>query len=512
MRSIGLAAVLLSGAGWLLWEGGWGEGIHEPPLPEKMSPESRLCVSCHLQVSPGIVYDWLNSRHARVTPAEALRQPHRERRLSSSQVPEGLRERVVGCYECHGLRTEAHEDAFEHFGQRIQVVVSPKDCATCHAEEEAQYSESTKAYAHINLKANPLFDQLVHASVGKVMVERGFLRQLPASHLAQESTCYACHGTRVEVVGRRTVESPVGPVEVPQLSGWPNQGVGRINPDGSRGACTACHTRHRFDIEEARRPETCSQCHLEPDVPAYNVYRESKHGNRHFAIGTRTDRFTPVPWMVGRDFQVPTCATCHNSLLVRPDGEVVVERNHDFGSRIWVRIFGLPYSHPHPLHGDTTKIRNAEGLPLPTTLGGQPAAEFLISPQEQARRREKMEMVCRTCHSSSWTHHFFQAFEHTVRETDEMVGAATQLLQQAWQEGLADPSHPFDEDLEFRWVQQWLFYANSTRYAAAMSGPDYATFKLGWWELNRNLKEMETFLRVQRALRAAPRLRQRRER
>ena len=37
----------------------------------------------------------------------------------------------------------------------------------------------------------------------------------------------------------------------------------------------------------------------------------------------------------------------------------------------------------------------------------------------------------------------------------------------------------FDEANEQKWIREWLFYANSVRYAAAMSGPDYATFKNG---------------------------------
>ncbi|MFO0794711.1 MAG: hypothetical protein U0586_11700 [Candidatus Brocadiaceae bacterium] len=44
-----------------------------------------------------------------------------------------------------------------------------------------------------------------------------------------------------------------GDIDVPDLSGWPNQGVGRINPDGSSGACTSCHPRHSFSIEIARK-------------------------------------------------------------------------------------------------------------------------------------------------------------------------------------------------------------------------------------------------------------------
>jgi hydroxylamine dehydrogenase len=55
--------------------------------------------------------------------------------------------------------------------------------------------------------------------------------------------------------------------------------VGRVNLDGSRGACSACHTRHRFSIEMARKPYTCKECHVGPDVPAFKVYSASKHGN-----------------------------------------------------------------------------------------------------------------------------------------------------------------------------------------------------------------------------------------
>ena len=71
-----------------------------------------------------------------------------------------------------------------------------------------------------------------------------------------------------------------------------------------------------------------------------------------------------------------------------------------------------------------------------------------------------------------------------------MILAATDVVEQAWQSGQADSSNPFDELIEFHWLQQWLFYANSVKYASAMMGPDYASFKNGWWELTKNLLEM----------------------
>jgi hypothetical protein len=80
--------------------------------------------------------------------------------------------------------------------------------------------------------------------------------------------CRQCHGSNIRVLkdGRLDPET------------WPNTGIGRINPDGSKGSCSACHTRHRFSKEQARRPDACGKCHLGPDHPQIEVYQESKHG------------------------------------------------------------------------------------------------------------------------------------------------------------------------------------------------------------------------------------------
>ena len=61
-------------------------------------------------------------------------------------------------------------------------------------------------------------------------------------------------------------------------STWPNTGIGRINLDGSRGSCSACHSRHDFSPRRARQPENCGKCHLGPDHPLKEIYEESKHG------------------------------------------------------------------------------------------------------------------------------------------------------------------------------------------------------------------------------------------
>jgi hypothetical protein len=229
-------------------------------------------------------------------------------------------------------------------------------------------------------------------------------------------------------------------------------------------------------------------------VPAWNVYRESKHGNV-YSSKYHEWSFNSVPWVIGKDFRAPTCATCHNSLIVTEDNAVIAERTHNFGSRLWVRLFGLIYSHAQPKSGDTTIIKNRDGLPLPVTFSGEPASEYLIDTSEQGRRLNAMSDICKNCHGSDWTTSHFVKLDSTITETNGMIAAATDMMVTAWGKGLEDKTNPFDESLEQMWASQWLFYSNSIRYASAMTGaPDYASFKNGWWYLNKNLKLMQDWI------------------
>jgi len=465
-----------------------------------VSEETQACLDCHSLYTPGIVEDWLSSRHSNVTVDQALELPRIERRVTNENVSEVLRSVSIGCYECHTLNTDKHQDSFEHFDYKINLIVSPNDCATCHSEEVSQYTGSKKAHALGNLQDNELFSLMVSTHTSVKNVSETEIGQLEASENAKNESCYACHGTEVIVRGLRTVETDLGDIEVLDLDNWPNQGVGRVNPDGSLGACTSCHPRHSFSIEIARKPYTCSQCHLEPDVPAWQVYKESKHGNIFSSIGSKWE-WNSVPWVLGKDFKAPSCAVCHNSLVVNSEGDEILPRTHDFGARIWQRIFGLIYSHPQTISGQTSIIRNSDSQPLPTTFDGEIAAEYLISEQEQQSRQDDMKSLCRNCHGRTWADEYFVKFDSTVTEADMMVASATRLIMAAWELNLEDKSNPFDETIEFRWVRQWLFYANSLRYASAMSGPDYAAFKNGWWSLTENLQLMKDFIEQKQALR-----------
>jgi hypothetical protein len=466
-----------------------------PALAAEPSRATQYCLGCHKSLHPGIVSDWRASRHAKVTPGEALEKEAIERRVSAQSVPKDLRDAPVGCAECHALNPGKHPDAFSHNGKKVHAVVTPKDCAVCHPVEREQFRRSKMSQAQDNLTENSLYQQLITAinGVPRVDTGRGEIEEGSPDRLSNEDSCLACHGTRVEFQGTQERSTRMGPLKLPVYTGWPNQAVGRINPDGSEGSCSSCHTRHRFAIETARQPHTCSKCHKGPDVPAYKVYEVSKHGNIFASSGSEWT-LDSVPWTPGEDFAAPTCASCHMSLLAGPQGKVIIERTHQLNDRLSQRIFGLPYAHPQPESPDTTIIENEAGLPLPTELSGEPASEFLISEKEQNKRRERLQAVCSACHSGQWIRGHFQGLDRAVETSNQLTREATRIVQAAWSEGLAEgPAQGgsiADEPLELMWLEQWLFFGNSVRFASAMMGADYGVFERGRWDQQKNLREM----------------------
>lgn len=471
----------------------------------KLSPESEECIACHSEIHPGLVASWNESRHSRVTPAEALKKETLQRRVSSVNIDAKLQNVVVGCYECHSLNTDKHQDSFEHNGYTINVVVSPNDCATCHAEEAEQYSKNMMSFAYSNLVDNSLYQDLIKSVNSPIRFSEDKLVFDKRDSLVDAESCLYCHGTKITVAGKVTKETDFGDLEFPVLTGWPNQGVGRINPDGSRGACTSCHPRHDFSIETARKPYTCSQCHKGPDVPAYKVYMASKHGNI-FKSRESEFNFSNVPWVIGQDFTAPTCATCHASLLVSPDNTVIAERTHQFNDRLAWRLFGAPYAHPHPVSAHLQNVKNSLGLPLATELDGTPVSEFVISPDEQEVRNQRIQKICLSCHNSEWVAKHFMRLENSIRATNAMTRTGTHIISEIWQKGLADglpqKANIFDEEIERTWTSLWLFQANSVRFAAAMAGGgDYGVFADGRYQMTENMFKLQEWLKVHEQMR-----------
>jgi hydroxylamine dehydrogenase len=54
----------------------------------------------------------------------------------------------------------------------------------------------------------------------------------------------------------------------------------------------------------------------------------------------------------------------------------------------------------------------------------------------------------------------------------------------------------FNEAIEKKWMEQWLFFANSTRMSSAMLGTDYGVFDNGRWYMAKNIQEIHDWLRI----------------
>jgi hypothetical protein len=132
-------------------------------------------------------------------------------------------------------------------------------------------------------------------------------------------------------------------------------------------------------------------------------------------------------------------------------------------------------------------------------LDGTPASDFLIGAEEQQRRRQNMEAICLTCHGEAWVRGHFERYEKSHETTNTATITATEILQEIWERGYAEGpaagGSPFDEAIEHRWADIWLFYANSIRFTAAMAGGgDYAVFADGHYTHAKRIKELQEWL------------------
>ena len=117
-------------------------------------------------------------------------------------------------------------------------------------------------------------------------------------------------------------------------------------------------------------------------------------------------------------------------------------------------------------------------------------------------RISKDSNACIECHAS--VHPGIVAAWEKSRLAKVTPMAAKSMIQKKrrvsfWEKGaakgLAQKDSIFNEAIEKKWVEQWLFYANSTRYASAMVGAaDYGAFANGRWYMSRNIQEMVDWL------------------
>jgi hypothetical protein len=378
------------------WAAGGAIGL------DQVSEKSRKCIDCHRKENPALYEQWGASKHFTAN---------------------------VGCYECHAA-DPADADAYQHEGEVISVIVSPKDCSRCHAREVTEFigSHHSKAGRILGSLDN-ILAEIVEGNKG--FVTHGFPQGASA---AAVNGCWQCHGSEVKVGTNGKLDEAT----------WPNTGIGRINPDGSEGTCAACHSRHTFSAEQARYPDTCGKCHLGPDHPQKEIYEESKHGIAFFANLSRMS-LANAKWVVGEDYAAaPTCATCHMSATTKQPV------THDVGLRIsWNN---RPAVSVRPDLADKKMNLPGQNVSWET-------------------RRGNMKDVCFNCHSTKWVENWFVQYDELVELYNEKY-AKPGLALYAAAKPLLKPAE-FSNELDFVWYEIWHHEGRRARHGAAMMGPDY---------------------------------------
>ena len=409
--ALGLAIVACSG------DASDGETTGDPL--ENLTDEAKECVECHATETPGVVADWDGTAHA----LEA-----------------------VSCVDCHEVSADSplaipdiedHEDV----GVAVASLVSPNVCHECHEDQVDQFNDSGHFRAALQIEPKQAMADLVFVHEGQNHPE--------VSGASNETGCIQCHGTRLVIEsGRASSET------------WPSAGIGTIWPDESVGNCAVCHTRHAFDVAEARKPEACASCHLGPDHPDIEIYENSKHGQIYAAEGEDWVWDSPSgEWEPG-DYRAPTCATCHMS------GIGDLSTTHNISERLYWNLWA-----------PRSEVRDSPDPMSPLTGNGPDG-------------RELMKSVCGECHSSDHADKFFESGDRAVRLYNESYyDPAIAMKNDLAERGLLK-ENPWKDEFQIRYYYLWHHEGRRARQGAMMQGPDWAHWH-GFFELQQDIYAMQ---------------------
>lgn len=386
-------------------------------LPAAVSADQ--CLECHRKTTPQAVTDWELSKH------------------SGSGV---------GCEACHG---SDHVTATDVAKVKLPT---PTTCATCHADQVAQFSKGKHAAAWTVMNAMPT----IHAQ--------------PVALIAGMKGCGACH--------------KVGLKSEADLKALSADG-GRMHGNAS---CDACHTRHTFSVKEAQQPQACQTCHMGFDHPQWEMYSASKHGVRALLRQNGTlPEGTPAP----------TCQTCH-----MPKG------NHEVRTAWGFLAVRLPLPEDKQWAADRVTILQGLGVLDPDgkptgRLEAVKAADVARLSQEAFDvERNRMIDTCSQCHAKSFAVGELKKGDDMIREADHLMAEAIRTVAALYKDGLlkkpAGYASSFPDLLTFHDaptpIEQKLFVMFLEHRMRAFQGtfhanPDYALW-YGWSELRRDATEI----------------------
>ncbi|OGN72507.1 MAG: hypothetical protein A2X25_13890 [Chloroflexi bacterium GWB2_49_20] len=355
------------------------------------------CVVCHRKDTPGIVDQY---GHSSMAAAD------------------------VKCVDCHEVAAD-YPGAVEHEGVNVLQSPTVAMCQKCHEDEVAQYLHSRHALpAYVSYAG----------SDGLTAEQLDEYQAIPEGDFDPQKARNAIYALEGPEITRFACESC--------------HDIGKPSVDGSTGQCQKCHLRHEFSLTQARKPETCNNCHIGPDHPQWEIYFESSHGIAYSTMGD-TWNWEADPGTLGvDDFPAPTCAICHMSGFGR------TPTSHDVGDRLtWFLT----------------------------------AQVSMRRPSWEANMK-KMQSVCRECHNENFIAEFYQAADDATEAVNSLVRQADEIIQPLKDKNLLT-SAPFDEPVDFVYFENWHHWGRTAKFGVWMQGADYTQWH-GAYEMLSDLADL----------------------
>jgi len=363
-------------------------GIAQQIVVEIKEPEgvqeAGECVKCHQKFTPNLVAAFQASSMG----SPGIQNPGVYEEVKKQRAPKEKTEKrkaflvvngQITCVLCHG---DNHTTITQTRGRVADAV-----CGGCHDSVDQEY---TKSGGHS-------FDP----------PEENWKRSLAAVE-------FLGIPSPVLQLSRDVVYAQQGATAPPYFDSDPEfEGTGRI----LRNGCISCHTRHRFDVAEARKPESCQTCHSGTGIPVFDAYLQSKHGSIYRAQGSRWNWKLRMPEALTKgELGSPTCATCH---MLQAERYGDVKTTHKMTAKsIWNRAL-QPFF--------------AEGQQA-TEAGYK--AFFAQTRNQSDPQRKAMVLVCRNCHSEKFAGDYLNAADEVKLASDLLVLRARSVLDGLARDGL----------------------------------------------------------------------------
>lgn len=368
---------------------------------KQFEPEQALngdCVGCHVNVTPGVVKQHLDSPHASPKNKEDL----------------------VFCSSCHGEEHTEMDDWKEATMPNAEV------CGECHKKQLRQHKDGKHDLAWLAMRSQIGW----HGQPGAVKESyRG---------------CAGCHK-----IGKKgllgVTDGNMGDVKL-------DNGEAEAAHRYGNTQCDACHTRHTFKKSEAQDPRACSNCHMGFDHPQWEMYSSAKHGivwaiegheegaraptcqSCHLQEG---DHAVKTPWgFLG--LRIPTKENVLALIEVAPSLEPQLTK----------LAAALPSGNYMDLDDDPTwTLNRAIILQASGVLDAdfQPTERFVElvlqaqvarGPEEFNELRVKMKENCNKCHSMGFVTEHMVASDSILRESDALFAKAIGVVNALYKDGL----------------------------------------------------------------------------